>query len=68
MSRFLRRKAVLARYGITNSTLYRWIEEKKFPAPVKLVEGGTAAGWPLEELEARDREIIAAQRKAQAAA
>ena len=66
MSRFVRRKEVLARYGITNSTLYRWIEEGRFPAPVKLVEGAKASGWPLEELEARDRATIAAQRRASA--
>jgi prophage regulatory protein len=64
MSRFLRRKEVLARYGITNSTLYRWIEEGRFPAPVKLVEGGKASGWILEELEARERANIAKQRAA----
>jgi prophage regulatory protein len=64
MSRYLRRKEVLARYGVTNSTLYRWIEEKRFPAPVKLVEGGKASGWPLEEIEALERANIAKQRAA----
>jgi prophage regulatory protein len=65
MSRFLRRKEILARYGITNSTLYRWIEEGRFPAPVKLVLGGKASGWPLEEIETRERDSIAQQRRQQ---
>ena len=64
ISRFLRRKDILARYNITNSTLYRWIDEGRFPAPVKLVEGGKASGWPLEEIEARERASIAKQRAA----
>ncbi len=64
MSRYLRRKEILARYTITNSTLYRWIEEKRFPAPVKLVEGGKACGWPIEEVEAHERTNIAKQRAA----
>lgn len=60
MSRFLRRKEVLARYGVSNSTLYRWIDEGLFPAPVKLTSGGRSAacGWPVEELEARDRKLL----------
>lgn len=65
MSRFLRRKEILARYGVTNSTLYRWIEEGKFPKPLKLVPGGKASGWPIEEIEALERERIAAQRAVQ---
>jgi len=33
MSCYMRRKELLARDGITNSTLYRWVEQKRFPAP-----------------------------------
>lgn len=62
MSRFLRRKDVLARYGITNATLYRWIEAGHFPKPVKLVPGGRISGWPQEEVEERDRKHLVQQR------
>jgi len=62
MSCYMRRKELLARDGITNSTLYRWVEQKRFPAPVKLVEGGRASGWLREEVEALERCNIARQR------
>ena len=53
-----------ARYNIANSTLYRWVEQGLLPPPVKLVPGGKAAGWPEEEIDARDKALIANQRKA----
>ena len=51
---FLRRKEVLARYNVSNPTLYRWIRAGLFPRPVKLVKGGAASGWRLSALEAHD--------------
>ena len=64
MSRFLRRKELLARYGIANTTLYRWIEEGRFPPPLKLAPGAKAAGWLLSEIENFERANIKMQREA----
>jgi predicted DNA-binding transcriptional regulator AlpA len=44
-------KEVMARYGITRSTFYRWRDDKKLPAPVVL--GGPR--WKLSDLEAAEK-------------
>jgi prophage regulatory protein len=41
--RLLRLPDVLSRIGIKRSTLYRWIAEKKFPAPLRI--GDRASAW-----------------------
>lgn len=48
--RLLNRAAVLARLGITKTTLYRWMREDGFPAPLRC--GARAVRWPASELEA----------------
>ena len=53
MPRYLRRKAVCARYNFANSTLYVWIKQGLFPAPVKL--GPRMVAWSIEELEEWER-------------
>jgi len=52
--RFVRRKEVLARYGVTNTTLYRWIRRGHFPLPQRLAKGARTVGWPLTALQAHD--------------
>jgi prophage regulatory protein len=56
MTRFLRRPAVSARYGLPPSTLYDWIAKGQFPRPVRL--GVRSVGWALEELEAWERDRL----------
>ena len=46
----LRRQQVLARFGISNSTLNNWIKAGWFPAPVAL--GPNVRVWLEEELDA----------------
>jgi prophage regulatory protein len=48
LPRFLRRRAILARYSISNSTLYAWMAAGTFPRPVLLA--GRTVAWPLEGL------------------
>ena len=50
-SKYLTRKEVLTRYGIGNTTLYRWIQDDsvRFPVPVQL--GPRCVRWKLSELE-----------------
>jgi prophage regulatory protein len=44
MESFLRFPAVLAKTGLSRSTIYLKISRGEFPAPVKL--GQRAVGWP----------------------
>jgi len=46
----LRVPQVLERTGVCRASLYNWIREGKFPAPVEL--GGNSIGWPESEIEA----------------
>jgi predicted DNA-binding transcriptional regulator AlpA len=65
MQKFLRRKAILDRFGISNSSLYAWIQAGKFPAPIKLVEGGAASVWLASEIEKFEEARIAAAQSSQ---
>jgi predicted DNA-binding transcriptional regulator AlpA len=47
---FAKQHAVCHTFGISPSTLWRWINERKFPGPVKLKRGGRAIGWPVAAL------------------
>lgn len=48
---FMREKQVLAEVvPVSDATLWRWVTEKKFPAPVKLSPGVTA--WRVSDLRA----------------
>ncbi len=46
--RLLGRRAVLELLGISNSTLYRWIEAGHFPRPVRV--GPNTARWLQSDL------------------
>ena len=57
MERILRRPEIEARIGLSRSTIYQWMKEGRFPAPVKL--GERMVGWRESEiaawLDARER-------------
>ncbi len=46
----LRQKEVLEMLKVDRSTLYRWIQNKRFPAPKKI--GPRAIGWPERKVKA----------------
>ena len=46
---FLRMASVMRRIGLGRSTIYRLIDSRDFPAPVKLA--GRAVGWRRTDLE-----------------
>lgn len=50
-AKYLNRKQLLTRYGIGNTTLYRWIQDSsvRFPIPVQL--GPRCVRWKLSALE-----------------
>lgn len=45
---FLTDKQAASRYGISRPTIWRWVNEGRFPAPVKLGPGITR--WRLADL------------------
>ncbi len=60
--RFLRLPEVLARTGLSRSTIYVRLDQARFPRPVSL--GGRAVGWIEAEVEEWIRERIAESRGA----
>ena len=60
--RMLRLSAVLARTGLSRSTMYKLMGEGSFPKPVRL--GGQAAGWGEAEVDGWIRGRVAASRAA----
>ena len=58
--RFLRLPEVLARTGLSRSTIYVRLDQGSFPRPVSL--GGRAVGWIETEVDEWIRERIAASR------
>ncbi len=49
-SRILRTPEILARYGISLPTLFRWQRLGQFPRGFKLVPGSRMVGWYESEL------------------
>jgi prophage regulatory protein len=62
----LRKPAVLAATGWSNSTLYTKIAEGKFPRPTKLDPDGRAVIWWDDEIEAFQKRAIERQADASA--
>ena len=58
--RFLRLPEVLARTGLSRSTIYVRLDQGRFPRPVSL--GARAVGWIEAEVDAWMRERVAASR------
>lgn len=50
VTRLIRLKEVQHRVGLGRSTIYRWINEGKFPKPVQL--GGYAVAWAELDVDA----------------
>jgi prophage regulatory protein len=49
MTRLLRTRDVMQMLGVGRTTLYRWMGDGKFPAPIKI---GETNRWHLSEIEA----------------
>lgn len=47
-AQLLRRNTVLERCGMSTSTLYRLMDQKRFPPPVRI--GGRAVAWVESEI------------------
>ncbi len=59
-ARFLRLPEVMARTGLSRSTIYVRLDQGRFPRPVSL--GGRAVGWIEAEVDEWIRERIAESR------
>lgn len=62
--RAVRIKNVSVITGLSRSTIYELIKREKFPRPFRLVEGGQAVGWWLDEIEGYLEERAVAAGKA----
>ncbi|RXJ79519.1 AlpA family transcriptional regulator [Arcobacter sp. F2176] len=49
MTKFIRIQEVMKKTGIARSTLWLWVNEKKFPQPIKLSPRITV--WEEEKIE-----------------
>lgn len=49
INRFLRLREVLHRTGLGRSTVYRWMDEGRFPRSVRL--GGRSVAWIEHEID-----------------
>ncbi|MEM7665060.1 MAG: AlpA family transcriptional regulator [Pseudomonadota bacterium] len=49
MRRFIRLREVLHRTGLGRSTVYRWMDEGRFPKSVRL--GGRSVAWIEHEID-----------------
>lgn len=56
---YLRTPAALERYGIGRTTLWRWVQAGRIPAPVRLA-GSPLLFWSVAELEAWEVEAKSA--------
>lgn len=59
-TRILRQPEVLARTGLSKSTIYQLIKEKQFKAPIKL--GARSVGWLSSDVDEFLAERIKASR------
>lgn len=57
----LRRDQVEARTGLPCSSIYRYVSEGKFPAPIK-IGGSRSVGWLEHEIDAFIASRVAASR------
>lgn len=46
---FMKSKEIQNQFGISKSTLYRWVNERGFPKPIKF--GSGVARWDKNEVE-----------------
>ncbi|MGI2029113.1 helix-turn-helix transcriptional regulator [Endozoicomonas acroporae] len=51
---YLSRQQVLNRYGISNTTLYRWIQDEAVGFPQSVQMGPRSVRWKVVDLEARE--------------
>lgn len=47
---FMRPADLIAEYGISHASVFRWIKNGNLPAPVRL--SPRVIGWPREQIEA----------------
>ncbi|MGM0411420.1 MAG: helix-turn-helix transcriptional regulator [Bacillota bacterium] len=55
IQKFLSDLEVAKRYGVHRGSIWRWVQEKKIPQPVKLSSGCTR--WEIEDLELWEKKL-----------
>ncbi len=59
--RYIRERALTAQLSVHRSTLRRWVEQGRLPAPIQI--GPRTVAWDAEEIEQWQAERAAASRK-----
>lgn len=63
--RIIRKKELALMLGVSDATIYRWVENEGLPSPIKL--GKNSVGWRLSEvnewLNSRERGLTSANVK-----
>lgn len=59
---FVRKPTVLKRFGISNSQLYKLIQQGDFPVPVKI---NSSSAWVKSELDEYAERLISSSRNQQ---
>ena len=52
---YLSDKDLAARYGVFRGTIWRWLSERRLPAPVRI--GPNTTRWRLADIEEHDRKF-----------
>jgi prophage regulatory protein len=55
---YLSDKSVAERYDTSRNTIWRWVRENRFPAPIKLSNG--TSRWKLSDLQSWEAQQEAA--------
>ncbi len=61
----IRRREVIYRTGLSNSSIYERVNARTFPAPIRLGAGARASGWVEAEVTAWIEEQISRSRVAE---
>lgn len=62
MPKYISAAQLAARYGVSQATIWRWVQRERLPRPVQLSPACTR--WVADEIEARDAERAAARNAA----
>lgn len=57
---YLSDKQVANRYGVTRTTIWRWVRDREFPRPVKISRGCTR--WDMESVREHEAARLAEAR------
>ena len=64
-SNYIAAPEMAVNFGVSISTIYRWVKDGQLPAPVRIA--GRTKRWSRSTVEALDKEILLGERKNESA-